>query len=137
MADQAQDRTHAEVPLSPSSDNELPLGELTKDLKSSLDGIWALGVDGVLRSFDGERNVLDARRLGPAQIREYVGLEVLPDVLLGVDGRQASEWDMYHPAAEDIPRKPTGEDRARTRRHNEELRRQGYSCDNPRPATAK
>ncbi|KXJ88692.1 heterokaryon incompatibility protein-domain-containing protein [Microdochium bolleyi] len=104
-------------------------------MKSSLDGLWALGLDGVLRTFDGERNVLDARRLGPAQIREYVGLERLPDVLVGVDGRHVSEWDLYHPAAIDIPRKPTAEDRARTRREGEELLRQGLTCDNPSMTT--
>ncbi|RMJ09869.1 hypothetical protein CDV36_010513 [Fusarium kuroshium] len=34
-------------------------------------GISALGYDGVLRTFDNERNVLDAVGLNPTQIREY------------------------------------------------------------------
>ncbi|KXJ89735.1 hypothetical protein Micbo1qcDRAFT_165077 [Microdochium bolleyi] len=133
MVGQAQ--VDAELPLSQSSDPEPPLSEATKDLKTSRDGILALGLDGVLRSFDGERNVIDARGLDPAQIREYVGPgNKAPPRLLSADGRHISEWDMYHPAADEIPNKPTEEDRARTRQHNEELLRRGLTCDPPRPA---
>ncbi|KAH7029255.1 uncharacterized protein B0I36DRAFT_374826 [Microdochium trichocladiopsis] len=91
-------------------------------------GIGSLGYDGVLRTFDAERNVLDAIRLNPAQIREYYEGLPMPERFLTADGRNVSERDMFHPDAENIPRKPTEEDRARTRAHNEDLRRRGFTC---------
>jgi hypothetical protein len=91
-------------------------------------GISALGYDGVLRTFDAERNILDAVGLNPNQIREYYEGLPMPERFFTADGRNVSRRDMFHPDAENIPRKPTEEDRARTRAHNEELKRRGVSC---------
>ncbi|KAF4429958.1 hypothetical protein FACUT_8998 [Fusarium acutatum] len=91
-------------------------------------GISALGFDGVLRTFDAERNVLDAIGLNPTQIKEYYDGLPIPDRFLTADGRNVSRKDMFSPNLEDIPRKPTEEDRARTRAYNEELKRRGVSC---------
>lgn len=130
-----QDKMDAELPLSQSSNHEPLLREVMGNLKISRDGILALGLDGVLRSFDGKRNDLDACGLSPAQIREYVEPgNMAPPRLLSAGGRLVSVWDMYHPDADDIPKKPTEEDRARTRQHNEELWRRGLACGPPRPA---
>ncbi|KXJ84684.1 hypothetical protein Micbo1qcDRAFT_170037 [Microdochium bolleyi] len=98
-------------------------------MKSDLRGLHALGRDGVLRSFDAERNIIDARVLTQAQVREYyadVPAELTPDWVLTVDGLDVSEWDMYHPAPEDISKKATEEDRAAARRHSNELRRREF-----------
>lgn len=92
-------------------------------------GISALGYDGVLRTFDNERNVLDAVGLNPTQIREYYDGLPMPERFLTADGRNISRWDMFHPDAENIPKKFTEEDRAAIREHNEELERRGVtSC---------
>ncbi|KAH7035962.1 uncharacterized protein B0I36DRAFT_347671 [Microdochium trichocladiopsis] len=92
-------------------------------------GIDALGYDGVLRRFDGERNVVDAVGLNPAQIREYYDELPLPPRFLTADGRNISHWDMLHPAAENVPKKISEEDKARILAHNEELARRGVlSC---------
>ena len=91
-------------------------------------GISALGFDGVLRTFDAERNVLDAVGLNPTQIREYYDGLPMPERFLTADGRNVSRGDMFNPNVEDIPRKPTEEDRARTRAYNEALKRRGVSC---------
>lgn len=93
-------------------------------------GISALGYDGVLRTFDEERNVVDAVGLNPAQIREYYEGLPLPPRFFTADGRNKSQWDMFHPAAENVPKKFTEEDKARMLAHNAELARQGISCCN-------
>lgn len=89
-------------------------------------GITALGYDGVLRTFDAERNICDAVGLNPAQIREYYEGLPLPERLRTADGRNVSRWDMFHPDAENVPKIPTEEEKAKIRAHNEEVdRRQG------------
>lgn len=90
-------------------------------------GISALGYDGVLRSFDNERNVVDAVGLSPAHIREhYAGVPIpIPERLLAADGRNVSRRDMFHPDAENIPKKFTEEEKARMLAHNAELERRG------------
>lgn len=98
-------------------------------------GISALGHDGVLRTFDAERNVLDAIGLSPAQVGEYYKGLPMPERFLTADGRNVSVMDMFHPNPEDIPRKPTEEERAKTRAYNEELRNSGVSCCVPGKAT--
>ncbi|KAI1131088.1 hypothetical protein F5Y10DRAFT_262472 [Nemania abortiva] len=110
--------------------DDMSLRDVQKSMKKDPNGhgINALGYDGVLRSFDNERNVLDAVGLNPAQIREYYnGLE-MPKRFLTADGRNISRWDMFHPDAENIPKKFTEEDKARIRAHNEELERRGVKC---------
>ena len=108
----------------------MSLRDIRRSMKRDPDGhgITALGFDGVLRTFDAERNVLDAVGLNPSQIREYYDGLPMPERFLAADGRNVSRRDMLNPNVEDIPRKPTEEDRARTRAYNEELKRRGVQC---------
>ncbi|KAI0400758.1 hypothetical protein F4802DRAFT_469057 [Xylaria palmicola] len=111
--------------------DDMSLRDIKRSMKKDPDGhgISALGYDGVLRTFDNERNVLDAVGLNPTQIREYYDGLQMPERLLTADGRNISRWDMFHPDAENIPRKFTEEDIATTRAYNEELERRGVtSC---------
>ncbi|PTB34846.1 uncharacterized protein TrAFT101_009461 [Trichoderma asperellum] len=117
----------------PVGDN-MSLRDIKRSMKKDPDGhgISSLGYDGVLRTFDNERNILDAVGLNPTQIREYYDGLPMPERLLTADGRNISRWDMFHPDAENIPRKFTEEDRAKTRAYNEELERRGVTCCVPR-----
>ncbi|RSL78804.1 hypothetical protein CEP51_007879 [Fusarium floridanum] len=111
--------------------NNMSLRDIRRSMKKDPDGhgISALGYDGVLRTFDNERNVLDAVGLNPTQIREYYDGLPMPKRLLSADGRNISRRDMFYPDAENIPRKFTEEDKAETRAYNEELERRGVtSC---------
>ncbi|KAI0486996.1 hypothetical protein F4859DRAFT_467881 [Xylaria cf. heliscus] len=111
--------------------DDMSLRDITRSMKKDPDGngINALGYDGVLRTFDNERNVLDAVGLNPTQIREYYDGRQMPERLLTADGRNISRWDMFHPDAENIPKKFTEEDIAAIRAYNEELERRGVtSC---------
>jgi hypothetical protein len=110
-------------------DDNMSLRDIQRSMKKDPDGhgISALGYDGVLRTFDDERNVLDAVGLNPTQIREYYDGLPMPERLLTADGRNISLRDMFCPDAENIPRKFTEEDKAKTRAHNEELERRGVS----------
>lgn len=56
----------------PVGDN-MSLRDIQRSMKKDPDGhgISALGYDGVLRTFDNERKILDAVGLNPNQIREY------------------------------------------------------------------
>ncbi|CVL02623.1 uncharacterized protein FMAN_00126 [Fusarium mangiferae] len=113
-----------------SARDNMSLRDIRRSMKRDPDGhgITALGFDGVLRTFDAERNVLDAVGLNPSQIREYYDGLPMPERFLAADGRNVSRRDMLNPNVEDIPRKPTEEDRARTRAYNEELKRRGVQC---------
>lgn len=105
--------------------------EISRSMKKDPDGhgITALGYDGVLRTFDNERNVLDAVGLNPTQIREYYDGLPMPERLLTADGRSISRRGMFCPGAENIPKKFTEEDKAEIRAYNEELERRGVtSC---------
>ncbi|KAH7263783.1 hypothetical protein BKA59DRAFT_387498 [Fusarium tricinctum] len=110
--------------------DKMSLREIFDLMKEDPEGktLNALGYDGVLRRFDEERNVLDAVGLNPTQVREYWEGLPIPDRFLTADGRNVSRWDMFHPAAESIPKKFTAEDRARVQAHNEELERRGVTC---------
>ncbi|CAJ0555397.1 Ff.00g054620.m01.CDS01 [Fusarium sp. VM40] len=110
--------------------DKMSLREIFDLMKEDPEGntLNALGYDGVLRRFDPERNVLDAVGLNPTQVREYWEGLTIPDRFLIADGRNVSHWDMFHPAAESIPKKFTAEDRARVQAHNEELERRGVTC---------
>jgi hypothetical protein len=88
-------------------------------------GMSALGYDGVLRTFDADRNVVDAVGLNTAQIREYYEGLPIPERLLAADGRGVSRRDMFHPDEENVPRKLTEEDKARILARNEEMERRG------------
>lgn len=114
----------------PMGDN-MSLRDIRRSMKRDADGhsISALGYDGVLRTFDNERNVLDAVGLNPTQIREYYDSRPMPERLLTADGRNTSRRDMFHPSAENIPKKFTEEDKAEIRAYNEELESRGVtSC---------
>ncbi|KAH7032627.1 uncharacterized protein B0I36DRAFT_319748 [Microdochium trichocladiopsis] len=119
--------------LQPVGDN-MSLRDIQRSMKKDPDGqgISALGYDGVLRTFDTERNILDAVGLNPAQIREYYDGLPMPERFLTADGRNISRWDMYHPDAENIPRKFTEEDKAKMLAHNEEVDRRGVTSCAPR-----
>ncbi|KXJ88456.1 hypothetical protein Micbo1qcDRAFT_17351 [Microdochium bolleyi] len=116
--------------------DNMSLREVQTSMKRASDGqgISLLGYDGVLRTFDAERNVVDAVGLNPAQIREYYDGLPLPKRFLTADGRHVSRWDMFNPVAENIARKFTEEDKARILAHNEELERRGVTCCVPRKA---
>jgi len=98
-----------------------------RDIRTSMkrdpdgNGISALGYDGVFRTFDAERNVLDAVRLNPTQIRQYYEGRPMPERLLTSDGSKMSQEQMFSPNAEDIPKKLTDEEKAKIQAHNEEL----------------
>ncbi|KAF5965943.1 hypothetical protein FBULB1_11976 [Fusarium bulbicola] len=110
--------------------NDMPLHDIRRLMKRDPDGhgISALGYNGVLRTFDAKRNVLDAVDLGPEQVREYYDGLPIPERFLTADGRSLSVKDMFYPNPEDIPRKHTEEDRAKTRAYNEALKDGGVSC---------
>ncbi|KAG5744881.1 hypothetical protein H9Q70_012426 [Fusarium xylarioides] len=129
MAKNPQANTQVLTDRQPASDT-MSLRDVRKLMKRDPEGhgISALGFDGVLRTFDAERNVLDAVGLNPTQIREYYDGLPMPERFLTADGRNVSRKDLFNPNVEDIPRKPTAEDRARTRAYNEELKRRGVSC---------
>lgn len=111
--------------------DDMSLRDIKRSMKRDPDGngISALGYDGVLRTFDNDRNVLDAVGLNPTQIREYYDGRPMPERLLTADGCKITGRDMFYPNAENIPRKFTEEDIAKTRLYNEELERRGVtSC---------
>jgi hypothetical protein len=75
--------------------DKISLRDIQRSMKKDPDGhsISSLGYDGVLRTFDNERNVLDAVGLNPTQIREYYDGLPMPERLLTADGRNISRWD--------------------------------------------
>lgn len=95
-------------------------------------GINGPGYDGVLCTFDRDRNVVDAVGLNPAQVREYYAGVPLPPRFVTADGHGKSRWDKFHLDAENVPRKFPEKDRAEMRAHNEEIERRGFTCGNPR-----
>lgn len=105
------------------------LSDIRRSMKRDPDGrgISGLGYDGVLRTFDAERNVLDAVGLNPAQIREYYDGLPLPERLRTADGRNVSRRDMFHPDAENVPKKFTKEEKARILARNEEMAKRGVT----------
>ncbi|KAJ1322989.1 hypothetical protein MN608_11843 [Microdochium nivale] len=91
-------------------------------------GITGLGFDGVLRTFDKERDVVDAVGLNPAQIREYYEGLPMHERFLTADGRNISHEKWFHPDAENIPKKPTEEEIAESAARFEGYRRSGLIC---------
>lgn len=70
----------------------LDIGAIVRSITTHPDGLFQLATDGVLRSFDGDRKVIDFRQLSPEQIASY--LKTMPDQSVikwseweGVDGR--------------------------------------------------
>ncbi|SPQ20027.1 5f4ccfaa-9c53-41fb-b043-8d5b9a86b7f8 [Thermothielavioides terrestris] len=113
----------------PVGGDDKSLSDIRRSMKRDPDGqgISGLGYDGVLRTFDAERNVLDAVGLSPAQIREYYDGLPLPERLRTADGRNVSRWDMFHPDAENVPKKFTEEEKARILARNEEMAKRGVA----------
>ncbi|CEN60247.1 hypothetical protein ASPCAL02688 [Aspergillus calidoustus] len=87
-----------------------------KDIMSSLKhdpagrGFTHLATDGVLRSFDGDRKVVDYRRLSPAEIQIVLQIyppqlrEKVKDKFVGVDGRDVlDEESLWNPRKELAP----------------------------------
>ncbi|MCJ1479710.1 hypothetical protein MMC13_008396, partial [Lambiella insularis] len=88
-----------------AASNVLPLdiGDMVRSMTAHPDGLFQLATDGVLRSFDGDRKVVDFRQLNPEQIASY--LKTTPDQSAinwsewkGVDGRTVTGerelWDL-------------------------------------------
>lgn len=85
------------------------IAAILNDLPTSPSGILNLGMDGVLRSFDGEDNVLGYRQLSPEEIARFHN--ILPKAMReewrldqkyeGVDGRQVTDLEqLLHPPPE-------------------------------------
>lgn len=55
-----------------SGETELSLKEVLSTMPADMKVIFFLSNEVVLRSLDAERNVLEARGLSPAQIRDYL-----------------------------------------------------------------
>ncbi|KAF9892980.1 hypothetical protein FE257_000572 [Aspergillus nanangensis] len=77
-------------------------------------GFTHLGKDGVLRTVSGDREVVDARGLTPAEIEFF--LKVVPlepgqkEDFQGVDGMKVTDHDaLFHPAPGILPAKADGE----------------------------
>ncbi|PNP48206.1 hypothetical protein THARTR1_10347 [Trichoderma harzianum] len=127
------------MPQAVADRDTMSLRDIQRSMKKDPDGhgISSLGYDGVLRTFDNDRNILDAVGLNPTQIREYYHGLPMPERLLTADGRNVSRWDMLHPDAENIPKQFTEENRAKIQAYNDELERRGVACCVPdKPATA-
>lgn len=91
-------------------------------------GFSGLGRDGVLRTFDADHTILDARGLNPSQIQEL--LDRFPDVFAadahfrGVDGSQVTSHEaLFQPDPSILPKKPSPEEKAERRRFIEEQQR--------------
>ncbi|KAL2826766.1 hypothetical protein BJY01DRAFT_229557 [Aspergillus pseudoustus] len=95
-----------------------PTNPAAKEIMSSLRrdpegrGFTHLATDGVLRTFDGDRNVVDYRQLSPEEIRTV--MQVFPqqwrdqvkDKFVGVDGRDVTdEEQLRYPSEELVPRR--------------------------------
>lgn len=82
-------------------------------------GCTHLGKDGVLRTLSAEYQVVDARALNPAQIKQV--LDALPSFMDkegfdGADGTKLPEEQWYNPADGILPKKPTDEEREARKR---------------------
>jgi hypothetical protein len=110
-----------------SASKNMSLRDIRTSMKRDPDGhgISSLGYDGVLRTFDAERNVLDAVGLNPTQIREYYEGRPIPERFLTSDGSKMSQEQMFSPNAEDIPKKLTDEEKAMIEAYNEDLESRG------------
>ncbi|KAG9252789.1 uncharacterized protein F5Z01DRAFT_637954 [Emericellopsis atlantica] len=140
MPDHSPDASGSRTPAVQPNTDDMSVIDVMKSLVLDPKGIVFLGDDGVLRSIDGERKtVIDARGLSPAQIKEY--FEPFQSEagwgIKATDGRGVSRKYMFHPAEGLLPPKVTPEERAETLRYNEQLRREGVTCDVPKPSGGK
>ncbi|KAH9222371.1 hypothetical protein DL95DRAFT_381197 [Leptodontidium sp. 2 PMI_412] len=123
------------APSETASQSETSHRIAVRSLKSDPMGVFQLGHDGVMRSFDGtyERNVIDAVGLSPAQIKSFLDHFPVPwsqeteDMYRGVDGRDVvGEEALFHPPDYLRPPKYTEEDKVRLKREvdekNQEIR---------------
>ncbi|KAE8356778.1 hypothetical protein BDV28DRAFT_144901 [Aspergillus coremiiformis] len=91
--------------ISASSDEkEKDVSEVISKNPDEADGVLYLGLDGVLREFDGSGNVSAYYALGPKQIKQYNSYfptddqEKLNKAFDGVDGRNVTDKDqLLHP----------------------------------------
>ncbi|TGO44096.1 hypothetical protein BCON_0605g00010 [Botryotinia convoluta] len=89
-------------------------------------GCVMVGHDGVCRSFDGDRNVVDAIGLSPRQIKELLDrtewTQEIEDRFRGIDGRNVTDHKALFDPEDDLrPRKFTEDDKLKIKKHNEEL----------------
>ena len=99
-------------------------------LKRDPQGMFDLGSDGVLRSFDGpyKHNVIDAVGLTPAQIKELLDArpwsQEIEDKFRGVDGRQVTDHkSLFEPPLDSRPREHTKESLEKAKEEAEKMNR--------------
>lgn len=96
-----------------------------------LQGISSLGEDGVMRSWDADRNVVDAVPLTPELIKAYFEIgppqgQEAANALTGVDGRDVPKDLWFNPPKHLIPPPLAEEHRERDPEKLEEYRRMYY-----------
>ncbi|KAB5583154.1 hypothetical protein GE09DRAFT_1211761 [Coniochaeta sp. 2T2.1] len=110
------------------------LHSLKRDPSSK--GFSAVGSDGVLRAFDGEYNILDAKGLSPRQIKQFLDdgpySAEAEKQWRGVDGRKVTtEEGLFRPDPSILPKKPSPEEKAARRRAVEEQHRKVKEAGGP------
>ncbi|KAK5130447.1 hypothetical protein LTR08_002011 [Meristemomyces frigidus] len=111
-------------------DNEPSFTVVRRSMKRdpSGKGIGGLGRDGVWRNFDSNRQVVDARGLSPAQIKQWLDRtpfeQAVEDAMRGVDGRTVPEEEMFHPDPSLLPVERPAEEKAESRRVIEQQKRE-------------
>ncbi|KUJ15331.1 uncharacterized protein LY89DRAFT_109012 [Mollisia scopiformis] len=102
-------------------------------MKIDPEGVFMLGTDGVLRSFDENHMVLDAVGLSPEQIKEMLDQhpwdQEIEDKYRGVDGTNVVDMkQLYEPDEDSRPKELTEEEMRQAeeeiRVHNEKLMQQ-------------
>lgn len=101
-------------------------------------GFLMLNSDGVLRQYHSDTyEVIDAVRLSPAHIKEFLDEHVRPfdqaeeDRLRGVDGRRVPDEELLNPSEAVRPKRPTEEEfKERRRRVDEENARRADDAKN-------
>lgn len=99
-------------------------------LKRDPQGLFDLGSDGVLRSFDGpyKHHVIDAIGLSPSQIKELLDAQPwsqeTEDKFRGVDGRKVTDIRaLFEPPLDSRPQEHTKESLAKAMEEAEEKNR--------------
>lgn len=91
------------------------LSTILKSLKRdpSGKGYSTLCRDGAWRNFDTNRQVVDARGLSPAQIKDWLDRgpfdKLTEETFRGVDGRTLSQHDLFHPKQSILPEERSAE----------------------------
>jgi hypothetical protein len=100
---------------------ELPISTVLNSLKRDPTGkgFSALCRDGAWRNFDRNRQVVDARGLSPAQIKDWLDRgpfdKSTETTFRGVDGRIVSQHDLFQPDESVLPKEKSAEQISKTR----------------------